>query len=74
MATKTLFRVVGEGVHDDNGAAVVDVDGAVRLKMGANYVLAEQQASVAAATGTADASAVVNNIRTALIAHGLIAA
>lgn len=72
MATKTLFKVIGDG-GDTVGASIVDVDGALRLKMGANYVLAEQQAAVSAATGTADASAAVNNVITALIAHGLLA-
>ena len=73
MATKTLFRVVGEGVHDDNGLAIVDIDGALRLKMGANYVLAEQQASIADATGTADSITRINLIIDAMQAHGLIA-
>ena len=73
MATKTLFRVVGEGVHDDNGLAIVDIDGALRLRMGANYVLAEQQASIADATGTADSITRINLIIDAMQAHGLIA-
>lgn len=68
---KTLFKVVREG--QTAGFEVLETSGALTVKLDGTQILAERQAHVADATGTADASAVVNNVLAALRVHGLLA-
>ncbi len=72
MATKTLFKVIGEG-GDTSGFEVQDIDGVITTKVAGVTVLKEQGVNIAAATGTADASAAVNLVIAELKRHGLIA-
>lgn len=72
MPTKSLFKVIGDG-GDASGFEVSDVDGVISTVVGGKTILKEQGVAIAAATGTADASAAVNLVIAELKRHGLIA-